>query len=59
MLKIIGEIIDFSVYWGIMNKINCEAKMEVFGTAGELAKKYIFFSVVKSKYFISRFFFVF
>lgn len=43
MLKIIGEIIDFSVYWGIMNKINCEAKMEVFGTAGELAKKYIFF----------------
>lgn len=58
MLKIIGGIIHFSIYWGITNKINYKVKMEAFGTAGELAKN-TFFNVVKSKSFISRFFFLF
>lgn len=44
MLKIIlGQIIVFSVYGEIKNKMNCEAKIEVFETAGELASKYILF----------------
>lgn len=40
MLKImLEEIMDISTYWGIGKKMNCEAKMEIFEMAGELAGK--------------------
>lgn len=37
------EIMDYSVYWGIKKKINCEAKMDIFENTGEMASKYILF----------------